>query len=236
MAEFLAGIAVSMTLVVILWIFKLRKKRSGKHINVYATIENIRSAGELVVYKVKAKEIVTTAEHWFGELGKKYFKWLVSAKKMAMIFEFDIEFKFNLRSEDFKITQYDHGKYELLMPKCYYDIKIQDICFYDEQSSKFLPWLLPDLINKAVGMGFDEADKNRLKDEAKLQAGAMSKKMALTLWPEIMKSCENTLTVLARGFGARDIRLNFNNASLTHSGILAESKTIAEPNTSSKVP
>lgn len=228
MVEFLAGVVVALALVVTFWIMKPKSKISGKSVSVFTSIEDIRAVGELVVYKVKAKEIVTTAEHWFGDVGKKYFRWLISSKKMAMIFEFDIEFKFNLKSEEFRIVNKGNGKYELFMPKCYYDIKIQDISFYDEQNSKLLPWLLPDLISKAVGVGFDEEDKNRLKDEAKFQAGEMSKKLAASLWTDIKKSCENTLTSLAGGFGAKEITLNFEHSQLAHSGILAESKANAE--------
>jgi hypothetical protein len=139
--------------------------------------------------------------------------------------KFDIEFKFNLKSQDFSIVNLGNGRYELFMPKCYYDIKIQDINFYDEQNSRFLPWLLPDLINKAVGMGFDEADKNRLKDEAKFQAGEMSKDLASSMWADIQRSCENTLTALARGFGAKEILLNFEHSQLSQSDVMAESKT-----------
>ena len=32
-----------------------------------------------------------SSQHWFGEAGKRYLQWLVSTKKMAMIFEFDID-------------------------------------------------------------------------------------------------------------------------------------------------
>ena len=76
MVEFLAGFGVSLALVVSLWMIKPKRAHSARSVNLYTSIDEIRSVGELVVYKVKAKEIVTTAEHWFGDVGKKYFKWL----------------------------------------------------------------------------------------------------------------------------------------------------------------
>ena len=220
MTQFLAGMGVAGIIAAVLW---LRRPKGGlparEKSNVYVSIEEIRSVGELIVYKVKAKEIVTTAEHWLGDTGQRYFRWLISSKKMAMIFEFDIEFKFNLKSRDFAIHNLGNGRYELSMPPCYYDIKIVDINFYDEQNSKLLPWLLPDLINRALGTGFDEQEKNRLKDEARHQASAMSKRLAANMWTDIQRSCETTLVALAKGFGAQDVTLNFDRSQLTQSGV-----------------
>ena len=39
---------------------------------IYSFLENMISVGELVVYKAFTKEIVTTTEHWLGNVGKKY--------------------------------------------------------------------------------------------------------------------------------------------------------------------
>jgi hypothetical protein len=218
MAEFLAGVGVASIIMAIFWFRKPKSRLPAEPAKVYVSIEEIRSVGELVVYKVKAKEIVTTAEHWMGDVGKKYFKWLISSKKMAMIFEFDIEFKFNLKSKDFSIRDHGSGRFELHMPPCYYEIKIVDINFYDEQNSKLLPWLLPDLLNRALGTGFDEEEKNRLKDEARNQAQLMARRLAANMWTDIQNSSEVTLTALARGFGAREVILNFADSSLTQSG------------------
>ncbi len=232
MTQFFAGMGFAGLIAVILW---FRRPKSGlpsrDKTNVFVSIEEIRSVGELVVYKVKAKEIVTTAEHWLGETGQRYFRWLISSKKMAMIFEFDIEFKFNLKSRDFAIQNLGNGRYELTMPPCYYDIKIVDINFYDEQNSKLLPWLLPDLINRALGTGFDEQEKNRLKDEARTQASAMSRRLAASMWTDIQRSCETTLTALAKGFGAKDVLINFDQSQLTQTGVeadLSAQKTIQD--------
>ncbi len=223
MLEFLAGMGVAAVLGGLFW---LRRPKGGlpkkQQMNVYVSIEDIRSVGELVVYKVKAKEIVTTAEHWMGETGKRYFRWLISAKKMAMIFEFDIEFKFNLKSKDFIIEKAADERFILNMPPCYYDIKILDINFYDEQNSKLLPWLLPDLLNRALGTGFDEEEKNRLKDEAREQAGVMSRNLAANMWADIQRSCETTLSALAKSFGASQVIVKFDESQLKQSEIETE--------------
>jgi hypothetical protein len=220
MVEFLAGMGFAAIIAAFVWMRRPKKGLPAKQkTNVYVSIEEMRSVGELIVYKVKAKEIVTAAEHWMGETGQRYFRWLISSKKMAMIFEFDIEFKFNLKSRDFAILDQGDGRFVLKMPPCYYDIKIIDINFYDEQSSKLLPWLLPDLINRALGTGFDEQEKNRLKDEARQQASAMSKRLAANMWTDIQRSCETTLVALAKGFGAKEVTLDFDESQLTQSGV-----------------
>ena len=54
---------------------------------IYAFVENMKSVGELVVFKAFTKEIVTTADNWLGEVGKKYLTWLMSNMKMAMILQ-----------------------------------------------------------------------------------------------------------------------------------------------------
>ena len=64
---------------------------------IQVSIEQMRSVGELVAFKVVTKEVVTRTDHWFGEVGRKYFEWLVSSKKIVMIFEFEIDFRYDLR-------------------------------------------------------------------------------------------------------------------------------------------
>ncbi len=46
--------------------------------------------------------------------------WVLSGKKMAMIFEFDIDFRYDLRSPDFIIEEQGEKKYRLKMPHCFF--------------------------------------------------------------------------------------------------------------------
>lgn len=214
-------IILALILAILVMIFVLAKrflpKQKGSktaEIEAHLSIEHLRSIGELVVFKVITKEIVTAADHWFGETGKKYFKWLVSAKKMAMIFEFDIDFRYDLRSPDFLIEDQGDNRYGFVMPKCFYEIHIKDINFYDEQHAKLLPWLLPDLLTSAFGSGFDEEDKNRLKEEAKRQASQMARELVQKMRSEVQNSAEQTLEALAKGFGARQVTFDFKDSEL----------------------
>jgi len=196
-----------------------RKHKMPTKPSTYTSIEDLRSVGELVVFKIVTKEIVTTAEHWFGEFGKKYFLWLASTKKMAMIFEFEISFRYNLRSSEFVIKAENEGNYRLIMPKCLYETSIRDISFYDEQNAKLLPWLLPDLVNRAFGPGFNETDKNRLMEEAKQQAVQMAKEFTDKMQSEVQKSATQTLEAIGKAFGAEKVTLDFSEAQLVQTKI-----------------
>lgn len=204
--------------VLFVWIAAGRKSAregSGLEVQVHGSIDDLKAVGELVVFKIVTKEIVTAADHWLGDIGKKYFAWLISTKKMAMIFEFDIDFRYDLRSPEFKIEQEGEADYRLHMPSCTYQTHFRDISFYDEQDSKLLPWLVPDLLNRALGPGFDEADKNRLKDEAKLQARKMAEELVQKLRGEVQGSARQTVEALAKGFGARRVIVDFGQGRLT---------------------
>jgi hypothetical protein len=107
------------------------------------------------------------------------------------------------------------------MPKCFYQTHIRDVSFYDEQSSKLLPWLIPDLLNRAFGPGFTEADKNRLKEEAKQQAGLMAKSFVDKMRSEVQSSAKQTLETLARAFGADSVTVDFSVSELVQTKIEA---------------
>jgi hypothetical protein len=77
---------------------------------------------------------------------------------MAMIFEFDIDFQYDLRDPSFDVQEEEPGRYRLRMPRCDYVVHVRNVTFYDEQGGKLLPIILPDVINKILGGGFNEVD------------------------------------------------------------------------------
>jgi hypothetical protein len=211
----ICGLVVAILFLGWLWLRQKTKQHTPPlDTHVHTSIEDIRSVGELVVFKIVTKEIVTAADHWFGKWGKKYLQWLASAKKMAMIFEFEVNFRYNLRSSDFVIQEQGPGSYRLKMPKCFYETYIRDISFYDEQDAKLLPWLLPDLLNRVFGTGFDETDKNHLKEEAKQQAGRMAKTFVEKMQSEVQNSARQTLEALGKAFGAEHVTIDFADSKL----------------------
>ncbi|HOP48231.1 MAG TPA: DUF4230 domain-containing protein [Desulfobacteraceae bacterium] len=215
----LSGFVLAAIIFAVLWFKKLRKSPPKMSFDIYSTIDKFRSVGELVVFKIITKEIITASDHWFGETGKKYFRWLASNKKMAMIFQFEIDFKYNLHSPDFVIENIGENNYRLKMPQCLYESNIKDIKIYDEQGAKLLPWLLPHLITDALSDGFTEDTKNQLISEAKSQASHMAHDLVSKIQSEVHKSAIQTLEVLAKGFGAERIKVEFSDAELVQTEV-----------------
>jgi hypothetical protein len=209
-------------------IFVKRAFKRKRGYQIHSFLENMKSVGELVVFKAYTKEIVTTADHWLGNAGKKYLTWLMSEMKMAMIFQFEISFWYDLKGPEFRVKDAGEGRFVITMPECLYSISIKDISFYDEQSAKLLDWLLPPLIGKAFSKDFSEEDKNKLKDEAKLQAASMADQLIKQLSSEIEKSARQTMEMLARSFGAKSVVLDFSKSQLLERGVTDVSDQPAE--------
>ena len=82
-----------------------------------------------------------------------------------------------------------------------------------------MPWLLPDLVNRVFGPGFDEMDKNRLMDEAKQQAVQMAKDFSEKMLSEVQKSATQTLEAIGKAFGAEGVTMDFSKAQLVQTKI-----------------
>jgi len=206
---FFTGAIVAAALTGIVWYLKRHKREGPANINLYSTIEKMESLGTLNVYKVVTKEIVTASDHIFGNFGEKYLRWLISKKKLAMIFTFDIDFSYNLKDRQFGIEETGEGRYLFKMPACRYSLSIKDISFYDEQNGKLLPWLLPDLLSGVFSNGFDENDRNALIKEAKKQVSAIANGMMIELLPDVQKSARTTLEQIAYALNADTIQFDF---------------------------
>ncbi len=225
MNEFLVGMVAALVAVGALWVwFKARKNKPAKEIRIFSSIEKLRAIGQLSVYKVLTKEIVTETDHTWGEFGTRYLSWVLSGKKMAMIFEFEIDFRFNLQSPLFEIKESGESAYFITMPPCDYEVHIRDIRFYDEQGSKLLPWLLPDLLNGFISGGFKEDDKNRLVDAAKRHAEKQALELINNIQSEVQKSAKSTLESISRAFGASDVQFKFTTPEATEVQVAVSAK------------
>ena len=209
MMDMLTGLAAGViTGGLVVWALRRGSATRGAEVEVHASVEELRALGELSVFKVLTKEIVTARDHWAGEFGQRYLEWLFTSKKMAMIFTFDIDFRYDLRDPAFRIED-TGGAFRLTMPPLRYDLHIRDITFYDEQKTRMAPWLLPDLVNAAFGAGFNERDRNHLKDEARTQAESLASNLVQRLRPEVQSSARETLLLLARGFTDAPVEIVF---------------------------
>lgn len=210
MSEFIYGALSGLVIAGVFWYLRRSRRNSDSpNFDAHSFIMELRSIGELRVYKVLTKEIVTAKDHWLGETGKKYFEWLTSTKKMVMIFEFDIGFAYDLTHPDFTIEETGPAQYLVKMPRCNHDITIRNITFYDEQTSRFLPWLLPEFVGKIFGEGFNEDDRNHLLQEARHQVNAIASKLVSKLQSEVQASARNNIEALSRGFSVEQIQIDF---------------------------
>jgi len=210
MNGFFSGVIVALVVAGALWLWlKLRRNKPAGQTRIFSSIERLRAIGQLSVYKVMTKEIVTETDHTWGEFGTRYLKWVLSSKKMAMIFEFVIDFRYNLQSPLFKIEEIGAATYSVTLPPCDYEVHIRDIRFYDEQGSKLLPWLLPDLLNGFLSDGFSEEDKNKLVNAAKGHAEKQALELINNMQSEVQKSARTTLESISRAFGAETVEFKF---------------------------
>ena len=191
-----------------------RRPGGGRNmrIDAVASIEELKAIGVLSAFKAVTKEIVTARDHLLGDLGKRYLEWLVTSRKMAMIFEFDIDFQYDLRDPAFAVAADGPGRYRLQMPRCDYVVHVRNVTFYDEQGGKLLPIILPDVVNRILGGGFNEVDRNKLMEAAMGQAEALAENLARRLSSEVQTSARQTMEMLAKSFGAQAVRVVFPDA------------------------
>lgn len=208
----LSGLIAALILVAVTvgaTVYFLRSRPGRQVTSVHGSLESLRAIGDLSVYKVLTKEIVTTVDHSWGEFGRKYLEWVYSSRKMAIIFEFEIDFRYDLKRSDFQIIGAGSGMFILRMPPCFYEANVKSIQFYDEQRSKLLPFLLPDLLNGFLGAGFTEDDKNRLFSAARAAAEERAKSLIKSISSDVEDSARLTLQAIARAFGATTVAVEF---------------------------
>ncbi|MBZ7986988.1 DUF4230 domain-containing protein [Campylobacter canadensis] len=191
------------------------KTKTEEKTKIVNDIYQMKSIGELSVFQVFSKEIVTKKDSTFNGVWESILGWSLSKRQIALIFEFEISFLYDLRDKNFKIIELDDGHYKIIMPECKYKHSIIDMQFYDEKNAKLLPFLLPDLINN-TGFSFSEEQKNKLIKEAKEEVKELSLTLIKNLESKIHKSAEDTLMAIAKGFGAKSIEFEFkdNNTNL----------------------
>jgi hypothetical protein len=101
------------------------------------------------------------------------------------------------------------GVYVFTLPPCMHEAHIRNIQFYDEQGSRLLPWLLPEILNGFLPSGFSEEDKNRLVNDAKSHAQGQSMRLIDTLETEVQASAQRTLESIAYSLGAKKVEFEF---------------------------
>ncbi len=224
--EYLLGIFIGIGIGSILAFIKSNKKaasiKSNKSLEVSPYLRRI---GELRVFRAYFKEIVTSVDHIWGDIGKKYFSWIISEKKLAIVFEFEVDFVYDLQSQDLKVVENPNGLM-ITMPKCKYDVKIKDFYFYDEQNTRIK--LFPEILSSIFEGGSNEEKKNELIQMAIKQVEEISKQVAEKLQFEVHNVTKETLNNLFAGLNRKILNLSFKEMNIIDEQINIENPKLLE--------
>ena len=160
-----------------------------------------------------------------AEIGKKYFSWMLSEKKLAMVFEFEVDFVYNLFSKDFKVEQNQSGL-TVKMPRCKYDVKIKDFYFYDEQGTRLK--ILPEFLSSIFDGGVSEDEKNELVKMAIQQVEEIAKQVAKNIQTDVDKTTRVTINNLIMGFNEHIDSFKFNEKNISDEQVHIENPGLLE--------
>jgi len=172
-------------------------------------LTSMKAVGELSVFRVMTKEVITASDHWFGEFGRKYLNWLLSEQRITLVIEFDVDFRYDLNDPCFKVQRGGEGEFTLVMPPCRHEVLIRDMRIHSEDKSELLPWLMPEVVSRVFTGGFSVEAKNKLISETRDQASAFAGELVQKATGEAQRSAAGTLTMLASGLGANRVDFDF---------------------------
>ena len=224
--KYLIGIIIGGTggfLIGFIW-NKIQKKEAPDSIKMNVSSYLLR-IGELRVYRAYMKEIITSVDHVWGDIGKKYFSWILSEKKLAMVFEFEVDFVYNLLSKDFKVLEDSKGL-SIKMPKCKYDVKIKDFYFYDEQGTRLK--ILPEFLSSIFDGGVSEDEKNELVKMAIKQVKEISKKVAKSFQSDVDFRTAETINKILFGINTHIDSFKFHDVIIDEHEINIENPNLLE--------
>ena len=224
--KYLIGVLIGSVIGFLLGFIWYQKKSKTKQNPVKFNVGSyLTRIGELRVYRAYMKEIVTSVDHVWGEIGKKYFSWMLSEKKLAMVFEFEVDFVYNLFSKDFKVEQNQNGL-SVTMPKCKYDVKIKDFYFYDEQGTRLK--ILPEFLSSIFDGGVSEDEKNELVKMAIKQVEEIAKKVAKNIQSDVDTTTRATINNLIMGFDEHIDSFKFNEKNISDEQVHIENPGLLE--------
>lgn len=156
--------------------------------------------GDLVSLSAVMKDIGTITEP------PKWYK--ARSKKMMLICEFELEYRFNLR--DAQLLDAGNGTVTLQLPPCRVKNSLLDVVIYDEQDGEYLPWPYDGLIKDRI----TTAERNQMLQEAKQNAMAAAKNIDTQMLSRAEHSAKKTLQILAKAIGLKDeLDVQFRDAS-----------------------
>jgi hypothetical protein len=186
-----------------------RRRQSAATVTYESFITSMKAVGELSVFRIMTKEVITASDHWFGDFGKKYLNWLLSTQRITLVIEFDVDFRYDLTDPAFRVERRGEGGFVMRMPPCRHEVLIRDMRIHSEDRTELLPWLMPDLLGRFFTGGFSVEAKNKLISETRIQASRFASDLVAKAGGEAQKSAARTLTMLAQGLGAWSVDFDF---------------------------
>lgn len=211
MTGILVGLGVALA-VSLAWRLARRGRRgtsSAPAVNVESFVTSMRAVGELSVYRVMTKEVITASDHWFGQFGKKYLNWLLSSQQITLIMEFDVDFRYDLTDPRFSVVPEGPSSCRVVMPPCRHEVLLRDMRIHSEDKPELLPWLMPDLVGRFITGGFSVEAKNQLIAETRQESKRFAGELVRKVNAEAQSSAMRALEPLTKGLGYPDVRYEF---------------------------
>ncbi len=194
-------------------VWKFSRRGRGNTAPVHRThesfITSMRAVGELSVFRIMTKEVITASDHWFGEFGRKYLNWLLSERRITLVIEFDVDFRYDLNDPRFQIERTGDSGFILTLPPCRHEVLIRDMHIHSEDQTELLPLILPEVVGRVFTGGFSVEAKNKLIAETRDQARGFAGELVTKAMSEAQRSATQTLSMLAQGLGATQVDVNF---------------------------
>ena len=163
-------------------------------------LQGIQEMGDLVSLSAVMKDIGTVTEppKWYKSRGKK----------MMIICEFELEYRFNLREAE--LLDAANGSITLQLPPCRVKNSLLNVVIYDEQDGEYLPWPYDSLIKDRI----TTAERNQMLREARQNAMAAANSIDTQMLSRAEHSAKKTLQILAKAIGLREeLDVQFRDAS-----------------------
>ncbi|MBU0742949.1 DUF4230 domain-containing protein [bacterium] len=177
--------------------------------SIESFVTSMRAVGELSVFRIMTKEVITASEHWFGEFGKKYLNWLLSEQRITLVMEFDVDFRYDLTDPACRVTPTGPDSCRITLPPCRHEVFLRDMRIHSEDKPELLPWLMPDLVGRFFTGGFSVDAKNQLIAETRQESRRFAADLVRKVESEAQASAIRTLSTLTRGLGYPDVDFAF---------------------------
>jgi len=172
-------------------------------------VTSMRAVGELSVFRIMTKEVITASDHWFGQFGKKYLNWLLSEQRITLVMEFDVDFRYDLNDPACKVDRTGPDSCRITLPPCRHEVFLRDMRIHSEDKPELLPWLMPDLVGRFFTGGFSVDAKNQLIAETRQESRRFAAELVRKVEAEAQNSAIRTLSTLTQGLGQIQVEFVF---------------------------